>query len=77
MSLLDGTDATELCSNLGKALFLGGLGKLVVHRSPLVVLARSGITQVVQGVGNGAVVQILKPQLGVLGLVACGLGKDI
>ena len=77
VSLLDSTDAAELCGNLGKALLLGGLGKLVVHRGPLVVLARSGITQVVQGVGNGAVVQILKPQLGVLGLVACGLGKDI
>ena len=77
VSLLHGTDATELLGDLGKALLLGGLGELVVHRGPLVVLACSGITQVVQGVGNGAVVQILKPQLGVLGLVACGLGKDI
>ncbi len=34
VSLLHGTDATELCGNLGKALFLGGLANssyIVVH----------------------------------------------
>lgn len=77
VGLLDGGDATELLGDLDKALLLGGLGELVVHRGPLVVLARSGVAQVVQSARNGAVVQILKPQLGVLGLVARRLGKNI
>ena len=77
VGLLDGGDTTELCGNLGKALFLGGLGELVVHRGPLVVLTRGGIAQIVQGIGDGAIVQILKPQFGVLGLVASRLGKDV
>ena len=77
MGLLDGGDTTELLGDLGKALLLGGLGKLVIHRGPLVVLARGGVAQVVQSARNGTVVQVLKPQLGMLGLVARRLGKDI
>ena len=65
------------CGNLGKALLLGGLGKLVIHRGPLVVLARGSVAQVVQSARNGSVMQILKPQLGVFGLVSRRLGKDV
>ena len=77
VSLLDSANATELRGDLGKTLLFGGLGELVIHRGPLVVLARGGIAQVVQRIRNSTVVQVLKPQLGMLGLVARRLCKDI
>ena len=40
--LFNSAYSSELCGKLCKALFLGGLGKLLVHICPLAVLAVSG-----------------------------------
>src|SRR5699024_734548 len=72
--LLDGAHHAEQLGDALKALFLGGGGETGVHVGPLVVLAGGGVRQIGQGVGH-AVVQQLEPDLGVLLLVARGLGE--
>ena len=77
VSLLDVGNKTELGRDLGKALLVGRLGKAGIHVGPLVVLTRGSIAQVGEGVGHLAIVQVLKPELCMLALVARGLGKDV
>ena len=51
VSLLDGADAAELGRDLLEALLVSGLGELIIHGGPLIVLAGGGILEVGQGVG--------------------------
>ena len=76
VGLLDGGDALEARGDFLEALLVRSLRERGIHTGPLVVLARGGIAQVGEGVGHLAAVQVLEPQLGMLGLVAGRLGKD-
>ena len=77
MSLLNLANKTHLSGDLFEALFLGGLGKISIHGGPLVVLTCSGILQSLGSRRNLAIMQILKPQLGVNVLVTGCLIEDI
>ena len=74
MHLLDGGNATELCGELGEALLLGDLGKLIVHVGPLEVLALGSGCQVLGGGADAA--EFLEPHLGVGLLVVSGLQEQ-
>ena len=74
VSLLDSSNSAELCSELGKALFLSVLGKAVVHIGPLVVLTLSGVKKVLGGIAKLA--KCLEPKLCVLLLVLSGLKEN-
>ena len=74
MTLLDGSYETELGSELGEALLIGGAGKAFVHVGPLVVFALSGCCQVVGGGGDA--IELLEPELGVLLLIISRLLED-
>jgi hypothetical protein len=50
--LFNSAYSSELCGKLCKALFLGGLGKLLVHICPLVVLAVSGSAEIFGSVSD-------------------------
>ena len=52
MALLDGADHTELCRQLGEALFFSGLGKSCVHIGPLKVFALSRGFKVFRGAAD-------------------------
>ena len=73
---LDLAHHAELGSNLLEALFLRFLGHAGVHVRPLVVLAGSGVGQVLGSRGH-AVVEVLEPYLRVLLLVGRGLLEDL
>ena len=77
VGLLDGADQLELGGDLGEALLASDTLELGIHAGPLVVLASSSSLQVVEGAGHLAAVQVLEPELGMLALVARGLGKDL
>ena len=62
--LLDGGHQTEAVGQLGKAFGLGGLGEVLVHVRPFVVLALGGGLQILGGVADA--LQLLEPELGVL-----------
>ena len=71
---LDLADEAELLRQLGKALFLCGLGERIVHVGPLVVFALSGGEQIV---GGGAdALELFEPHLGVLLFVVRGLLEE-
>ena len=72
--LLDDGDPFEQSGDAVEALLTGGLGHLLVHGHPLVVLTLGGSLQVFTGVTNAA--QLLEPDLGVLLLVVGSLGKQ-
>ena len=72
--LLNGSHQTELSSQFVEALCFGSLGKAVVHIRPLVVLALSGMEQILGGVADAA--QLLEPHLGMLLLVVSGLQEQ-
>ena len=74
VSLLDSSNSAELCSELGKALFLSVLSKAVVHIGPLVVLALGRVEKVLCGITEFT--KCLEPKLCVLLLVLSGLKKD-
>ena len=74
VSLLDSSNSAELCSELGKALFLSVLSKAVVHIGPLVVLALSRVEKVLCGITE--LTKCLEPKLCVLLLVLSGLQED-
>ena len=74
VSLLDSSNSAELCSELGKALFLSVLSKAVVHIGPLVVLTLSGVKKVLSGIAK--LTESLEPELCVLLLVLSGLKED-
>ena len=71
---LDLADEAELLRQLGKALFLCGLGERIVHVGPLVVFALGGGEQIV---GGGAdALKLFEPHLGVLLFVVRGLLEE-
>ena len=72
VGLLDGGNTAELLGQSMEALFFGVLSHAVIHIGPLVVLALSGVQQVLGGVAQLA--QSLEPQLGVL--LLCGLQEQ-
>ena len=67
-------DQTEFFRQLREALFLGGLGKSVVHIGPLVVFAGRGGSQVLLGIADP--LQLLEPHLRVLFFVFRGLQEQ-
>ena len=75
MGLFDGGDAAEFAGQLGKALFLGLLGKGIVHIGPLVVFTLGGVQQILGGIAQLA--QGLEPHLGVFLFILGGFGKDL
>ena len=72
--LLDLAHALEQEGQLGKALLPGGLGHLLIHGGPFLILALGGGEQVGGGVANAA--QLLEPDLGMLLLVSGGLLEE-
>ena len=60
-------DEAEALCQLREALFLGSLGKVLIHIRPFVVLALGGGLQILGGVADA--LQLLEPELGVLLLV--------
>ena len=75
--LLDARHAVEQLGDVGEALLARHLGELGVHLGPLLVLAGSGVGEVLHRGGNGAAVQQLEPELGVLLLVLRRLQEDV
>jgi hypothetical protein len=76
MSLLDSADLLEKESDLVESLFLGHLGKLGIHVSPLEVLAIGCILEISLGIRNSAIMQKLEPDLGMLLLIIGSLLKE-
>src|SRR5699024_9324810 len=74
--LLDGGDALHLHGDGHKALLAGDLGELGVHLGPLVILAGGGQLQILGGGADFAARHVLVPELGMLLLVAGGLGEE-
>ena len=75
--LFDLADRLEQVGDAGEALLAGDLGELGVHLGPLIALAGGGVLEVLGRSGHGAVVQELKPDLGVLLLIAGGLLEEL
>ena len=73
---LDLAHHAELGGDLLEAFFLRFLGHAGVHVRPLVVLAGSGVGQVLHSRGH-AVVEVFEPDLRVLLLVGRGLLEDL
>ena len=74
MVLLNGGDEAELLRELMEALFIGSLGKAVVHIRPLVVLALGGGDQILGGIADAG--KLLEPELGVLLFILGGLEEE-
>ena len=74
MLLLDGAHHLEQGGDAVEALLTSGLGHLLVHGGPLLVLAGGGRPQVFGGGADAA--QLLEPHLGVLLLIVGGLLED-
>ncbi len=76
MSLLDCTDLFKKKSDIIKTLLLGRLGHFGIHIGPLILLARRSIGQIHLRVRHIAVMQQLKPYLGMSALVMSRFFKD-
>ena len=74
MVLLYGGDEAELLRELMEALFIGSLGKAVIHIRPLIVLALGGGDQILGGIADAG--KLLEPELGVLLFVLGGLEEE-
>ena len=74
MVLLNGGDEAELLRELMEALFIGSLGKAVIHIRPLVVLALGGGDQILGGIADAG--KLLEPELGVLLFILGGLEEE-
>ena len=78
VSLLDGSNAAELLSQLMEAFLIGFTSHAVIHVSPLVVFALGCMQQVLSSIAQ--LTQCLEPQLGVFLFVLGSLqeqGSDL
>ena len=76
VSLFNGTNSLEQCSDLREALFLCLPCKFLIHIRPLVILAGSSIAQVLCRFRHTAVEQ-LEPDLCVLLFIVSGFLKEL
>ena len=72
--LLNGGNAVKQECDVVKAFLAGDLGEFLVHLGPLVILTLGGCLQVLSGGAEES--QLLEPQLCMLLLVLCSLGKE-